>query len=152
MVAIGARFSDRSSGLPSELPETTKIIHIDIDPMEAGKNSRTRVRIVADAKKSLQLIIKGLGKAKGDSEWSMRMKKLREMCDCDMDDGVMPIHPRKVIYELTQGAEGRCLRMHRGGTEPDVGRSLPAHEAAAGTSSPPADWAPWASASLHRSG
>ena len=102
MVAIGARFSDRSSGLPSELPETTKIIHIDIDPMEAGKNSRTRVRIVADAKKSLQLIIKGLGKAKGDSEWSMRMKKLREMCDCDMDDGVMPIHPRKVIYELTK--------------------------------------------------
>ncbi len=102
MVAIGARFSDRSSGLPSELPDTTKIIHIDIDPMEAGKNSRTRVRIVADAKKSLQLIIKGLGKAKGDSEWSMRMKKLREMCDCDMDDGVMPIHPRKVIYELTR--------------------------------------------------
>ena len=42
MVAIGARFSDRSSGLPSELPESTKIIHIDIDPMEAGKNPAPR--------------------------------------------------------------------------------------------------------------
>ncbi|QLH75142.1 MAG: biosynthetic-type acetolactate synthase large subunit [Methanomassiliicoccales archaeon] len=100
MVAVGARFSDRSSGLPSELPESIKIIHIDIDPMEAGKNSRTRVRIVGDAKRALQQIIKGLGKSKGDSEWSMRMKRLREMCDCDMDISEPPIKPQKVICEL----------------------------------------------------
>lgn len=102
MVAIGARFSDRSSGLPSELPDTTKIIHIDIDPMEAGKNSRTRVRIIGDARHALQLIIKGLSKAKGDNEWSRRMKQLREMCDCDMNIMEDPIKPQKVIYELSK--------------------------------------------------
>jgi len=102
MVAIGARFSDRSSGLPSELPESTKIIHIDIDPMEAGKNPRTKVRIIGDAKKALQQIIKGLGKAKGDSEWSRRMKKLRVMCDCDININEEPIKPQKVIYELSK--------------------------------------------------
>jgi acetolactate synthase I/II/III large subunit len=100
MIVVGARFSDRSSGLPSELPETTKIIHIDIDPMEAGKNSRTKVRIIGDAKKALQLIIKGLAKARGDNEWSLRMKKLRQMCDCDMNINEDPIKPQKVIYEL----------------------------------------------------
>ena len=65
MVAIGTRFSDRSSGLPSELPEAIKIIHLDIDPMEAGKNSHTKVRLVGDAKKGLQQIIKGLGAHEG---------------------------------------------------------------------------------------
>lgn len=102
MVAIGARFSDRSSGLPSELPDTTKIIHIDIDPMEAGKNSRTRVRIIGDARRALQLIIKGLSKTKGESEWSKRMKQLREMCDCDMNIMEDPIKPQKVMYELSK--------------------------------------------------
>ncbi|MFA5313319.1 MAG: biosynthetic-type acetolactate synthase large subunit, partial [Methanomassiliicoccales archaeon] len=102
MVVIGARFSDRSSGIPSELPESTKIIHIDIDPMEAGKNPRTKVRLIGDAKKALQQVIKGLGKAKGESEWSLRMKKLREMCDCDMDICEPPIKPQKIIYELSK--------------------------------------------------
>ncbi|OPY31217.1 MAG: acetolactate synthase catalytic subunit [Methanomassiliicoccales archaeon PtaU1.Bin124] len=102
MVAIGARFSDRSSGLDSELPESVKIIHIDIDPMEAGKNPRTKVRIIGDAKKVLQQIIRGLGKTKKDTAWSERMKQLRKMCDCDMDINETPIKPQKVIYELSK--------------------------------------------------
>ena len=111
MVAIGTRFS--ATGRPDcrpSCPMTTKIIHIDIDPMEAGKNSRTKVRMVGDAKKALQQIIKGLGKAKGDSAWSLRMKKLREMCDCNMDIGVMPIQPQQGDLRAEQGAQRRCLR------------------------------------------
>jgi len=102
LLVVGARFSDRSSGLPSELPESTKVVHIDIDPMEAGKNPRTKVRIVADAKKALQQIIRSMGRPKGDNEWSRRMKSLREMCDCDMDMDDEPIRPQKVIYELSK--------------------------------------------------
>ncbi len=63
--------------------------------MEAGKNARTQVRMVGDAKKALQLIIKGLGKAKGETAWTLRMKELLEMCDCNIDVGVMPIHPQR---------------------------------------------------------
>jgi acetolactate synthase-1/2/3 large subunit len=102
MVAIGTRFSDRSSGLSSDLPETVKIIHLDVDPMEAGKNTRTKVRLVGDAKKGLQQIIKGLGRAKGESAWSLRMKQLREQCECDIDMGETPIRPQKVMYELAR--------------------------------------------------
>ena len=104
MVAIGTRFSDRSSGLPSELPEAVKIIHLDIDPMEAGKNSHTKVRLVGDAKKGLQQIIKGLGRARGESAWSLRMKQMHELCECNNDISEMPIKPQKVMYEL-----GRAL-------------------------------------------
>ena len=107
MVAIGTRFSDRSSGLPSELPEAVKIIHLDIDPMEAGKNSHTKVRLVGDAKKGLQLMIKGLGRAKGESAWSMRMKQMHEQCECNNDISEMPIKPQKVMYEL-----GKALNEH----------------------------------------
>ncbi|MGD0817019.1 MAG: biosynthetic-type acetolactate synthase large subunit [Methanomassiliicoccales archaeon] len=107
MVAIGTRFSDRSSGLPSELPEAVKIIHLDIDPMEAGKNSHTKVRLVGDAKKGLQQIIKGLGRARGESAWSLRMKQMHVQCDCNIDISEMPIKPQKVMYEL-----GKALNEH----------------------------------------
>lgn len=102
MVAIGSRFSDRSSGLPSELPEGVKIIHIDIDPMEAGKNPRTKVRLVGDAKKALQLMIKGLGKARGDNAWSLRMKEVRSQCECDLDFCEDTIKPQNVISVLNR--------------------------------------------------
>ncbi len=107
IVAIGTRFSDRSSGLPSELPEAVKIIHLDIDPMEAGKNSHTKVRLVGDAKKGLQQIIKGLGRARGESAWSLRIKQMHEQCECNNDISEMPIKPQKVMYEL-----GRALNEH----------------------------------------
>jgi acetolactate synthase-1/2/3 large subunit len=107
MLAIGTRFSDRSSGLPSELPEAVKIIHLDIDPMEAGKNSHTKVRLVGDAKKGLQQMIKGLGRTRGESAWSLRMKQLHELCECNNDISEMPIKPQKVMYEL-----GKALDEH----------------------------------------
>jgi len=108
MVAIGTRFSDRSSGLPSELPEAVKIIHLDIDPMEAGKNSHTKVRLVGDAKKGLQQIIKGLGRARGESAWSLRMKQMHELCECNNDISEMPIKPQKVMYELGRALDERA--------------------------------------------
>ncbi|HEY3419708.1 MAG TPA: biosynthetic-type acetolactate synthase large subunit [Methanomassiliicoccales archaeon] len=108
MFAIGARFSDRSSGLSSDLPETVKIIHLDIDPMEAGKNHRTKVRLVGDAKKGLQQIIKGLGRAKGESAWSLRMEHLREQCECDLNMGETPIRPQKVMYELARALDEKA--------------------------------------------
>ncbi len=108
MFAIGARFSDRSSGLSSDLPETVKIIHLDVDPMEAGKNVRTKVRLVGDAKKGLQQIIKGLGRAKGESAWSLRMKQMREQCECDLDMGETPIRPQKVMFELARALDEKA--------------------------------------------
>jgi len=51
ILAIGTRFSDRTIPHANEIPMTTKIIHLDIDSIEAGKNPRTKVRLVGDAKK-----------------------------------------------------------------------------------------------------
>ncbi|OPY31216.1 MAG: acetolactate synthase catalytic subunit [Methanomassiliicoccales archaeon PtaU1.Bin124] len=102
MLVVGARFSDRSTTVQSDLPESIKIIQIDIDPMEAGKDKRTKVRIVGDARKALQNIIKGLGRTRKDTPWGRRMKHLRQQCDCSMDLPGEPIKPQKVIYELSK--------------------------------------------------
>jgi len=102
ILAVGTRFSDRSSGAQSELPISTKIIHVDIDPGEAGKSARTQVRMVGDAKKALQLIIGGLNMSKGETAWTLRIKELLDNCNCNIDIESIPILPQFAIHELNR--------------------------------------------------
>ena len=54
LIAIGARFDDRVTGKIDTFAPHAKIIHIDIDPAEIGKNKRVDVPIVGDVKAVLQ--------------------------------------------------------------------------------------------------
>ena len=57
LIAIGCRFSDRTTGKVSEFAPNATKIHIDIDPAEIGKNVPIDVPIVGDAKITLQTLI-----------------------------------------------------------------------------------------------
>ena len=100
ILAVGMRFSDRSIPNHSDIPMTTKVIHIDIDPIEAGKSPRTKVRLVGDAKKALQQVIKGVGKGRPETAWARRIKEMQAKCACNIDFTSTPIKPQKAIYEL----------------------------------------------------
>lgn len=50
LILIGARVGDRAIQSPEFIESTTKIIHIDIDPAEIGKNIRADIPVVGDAK------------------------------------------------------------------------------------------------------
>ncbi len=50
IIAIGTRFADRVTGKISEFAPLAKVIHIDIDPAEIGKNRNANIPIVGDAK------------------------------------------------------------------------------------------------------
>ena len=53
IVLCGARVGDRAIALPNQIAEQAKVIHIDIDPAEIGKNMRVDVPIVGDVKQVL---------------------------------------------------------------------------------------------------
>jgi acetolactate synthase-1/2/3 large subunit len=80
LLALGTRFSDRSTGKLSSFCSEAKKIHIDIDPAEIGKNVDIDVPIVADAKKALRAIYEIIKKAekKEDSMWFKRVKEVKE--------------------------------------------------------------------------
>jgi acetolactate synthase I/II/III large subunit len=56
IVAVGARFDDRVTGDLAEFAPHAKIVHIDVDPAEIGKNVPVHVPIVGDARRALAAI------------------------------------------------------------------------------------------------
>jgi acetolactate synthase I/II/III large subunit len=57
LVNIGARFDDRATGKVAGFATKAKVIHVDIDPAEIGKNVKTDVPVVGDAREVLKLLI-----------------------------------------------------------------------------------------------
>ena len=62
VLAIGTRFSDRSVGTFEAFEKRLKIIHMDVDPAEIGKNQTTSVAVVGDVRASLRIMVKMLMK------------------------------------------------------------------------------------------
>jgi len=60
VLAIGTRFSDRSVGTFEEFEKRLKIIHMDVDPAEIGKNQTTNVAVVGDVQATLRILVKKL--------------------------------------------------------------------------------------------
>lgn len=57
IVNIGARFDDRATGKIDGFAPHAKVVHVDIDPAEIGKNVKTDVPVVGDAREVLKVLI-----------------------------------------------------------------------------------------------
>jgi acetolactate synthase-1/2/3 large subunit len=82
IVAIGCRFADETAssykdGVSFSIPPT-KLIHIDIDPHEIGKNYPVSVGIVGDAKACLTQILEELGNYSIDYRNTDYFKEIQE--------------------------------------------------------------------------
>ncbi|GAY15227.1 acetolactate synthase large subunit [Mycobacterium sp. shizuoka-1] len=75
LIALGARFDDRVTGKLDSFAPEAKVIHVDIDPAEIGKNRHADVPIVGDVKLAITELIESLRKTGGtpkanqDSWW-----------------------------------------------------------------------------------
>lgn len=100
LLLVGARVGDRAVKTPLTLEETTKIIHIDIDPAEIGKNVSTDVPLVGDAKLVLKQML-GYAKPLNHDEW---IDKLRNYVTEPLykEPAVGTINPRRFIAKLSE--------------------------------------------------
>ena len=82
VLAIGTRFSDRSVGTFEEFEKNLKIIHMDVDPAEIGKNQTTSVAVVGDVRTSLRIFGKLLMdkavRASDDNPWLKHVKETKQ--------------------------------------------------------------------------
>jgi len=106
IIAIGARFSDRSVGRFDEFGKGMSIIHLDVDPAEIGKNKSVDVAVVGDVKSSLRTFVKMLT-TKGirkdpDNSFLKRRKELIEYYTSTIKDYSREITAKKTLKKLRE--------------------------------------------------
>lgn len=116
LVAIGARFDDRVTGKLDAFAPGARVIHIDIDPAEIGKNRAPDVPIVGDVSTVLNDLIpeikrsQAIGGKPNLKPWWDELNRLREEYAIDYDqpcdkptDGSLA--PQWVIKQLSDHAD-----------------------------------------------
>jgi acetolactate synthase-1/2/3 large subunit len=105
IIAIGMRFDDRATSKVSAFAPHARIIHIDIDPAEIGKNVHVDVPIVGDAKSVLQELSKLIIPTQ-HIDWIRQLDDWRrEHMAINIRDTeqLLPQFVIRKIYEVTRG-------------------------------------------------
>jgi len=106
LLALGARFDDRVTGNIARFAPKAKIIHVDVDPAELGKNVSIDLGIAADVKLFLKELLNILP-SKQHEEWLktiMEWKKAYPLKYCDKG-----LKPQYVIEEICRQTSGNAI-------------------------------------------
>ncbi|MGJ3244900.1 MAG: biosynthetic-type acetolactate synthase large subunit [Elainellaceae cyanobacterium] len=110
LIAVGARFDDRVTGKLDEFASRAKVIHIDIDPAEVGKNRAPEVPIVGDVRKVLSDLLRrdeegGISPEHNrTAAWLDRINRWRHDYPLVVPSYPESLAPQEVISELGRQA------------------------------------------------
>jgi acetolactate synthase-1/2/3 large subunit len=108
LIAVGVRFDDRVTGKLATFASRAKVIHIDIDPAEIGKNRPVDVPIVGDAKGVIAAVIAELRKMGAEprtQQWMRVIDDWRERFPLHykaVEGSLMPQYVVQRVNELTK--------------------------------------------------
>jgi acetolactate synthase I/II/III large subunit len=110
LIAAGARFDDRVTGKLDEFAQRAKVIHIDIDPAEVGKNRTPEVPIVGDVKQVLSDLLQRDTEdgytinPKQTQKWLEKLNQWRQDYPLEVPTYAEAISPQEVVAELAKQA------------------------------------------------
>jgi acetolactate synthase-1/2/3 large subunit len=101
IIAVGSRFSDRATGNKIEFSKNRKVLHIDIDPAEIGKNIPAYVALVADVKEALAAL-NGCGLKRSDPAWLSEVDSLKSAPDNHLTMDESRLNPEMIIKAVNR--------------------------------------------------
>ena len=113
LVAVGMRFDDRVTGNLAKYAPRARVVHVDIDASEIGKNVPTDVGVVADAKEALAAMAEHVAPGShagwlGEFAQCMEIERAR-VIDGDLFPGSPGIRMAEVIHRLSERTGGRAI-------------------------------------------
>jgi acetolactate synthase-1/2/3 large subunit len=118
LVAIGVRFDDRVTGKLATFAPHARVVHIDIDPANIGKNVTPSLPVAADARDALEALNAEVGAREGidlstglegRAHWWGRIRRWQREQPLRFDGSGEEIKPQHVIRELHRLTEGRAI-------------------------------------------
>ncbi len=118
LIALGVRFDDRVTGRLAAFAPHAKVIHVDIDPAEIGKNRVPDLPIVGDVKRVLQKLNKVLQElapanqkkqAEARRAWWHQIHEWRAEHPLTPEVSTTEIKPQHVVREIDRLSGGRAI-------------------------------------------
>ncbi|MFM6060209.1 MAG: biosynthetic-type acetolactate synthase large subunit [Microcystis aeruginosa] len=110
LIAVGARFDDRVTGKLDEFASKAKVIHVDIDPAEVGKNRAPDVPIVGDVRVVLEQILQKAREfdyptnSDRSQAWLAKIERWRQDYPLQVPRPEGRLSPQEVIVEVGRQA------------------------------------------------
>ncbi|NLT18687.1 MAG: Acetolactate synthase large subunit [Firmicutes bacterium ADurb.Bin080] len=101
IIAVGTRFSDRATGNKVKFVDGKKVLHIDIDPAEIGKNIPVYVALVGDVKEVLQKLIDKLPDMERP-EWEKTVEEIKNCPDSHLEMDKSRLNPQSIIETVNK--------------------------------------------------
>jgi acetolactate synthase-1/2/3 large subunit len=118
LIALGVRFDDRVTGRLKSFAPHAKVIHVDIDPSEIGKNRVADIPIVGDVKRVLTKLNKILAelkpsmgglKEKERAEWRAQIRSWKEEHPLEPSFSTDEIKPQHLMAEINRISNGEAI-------------------------------------------
>jgi len=118
LIALGVRFDDRVTGRLAAFAPHAKVIHVDIDPAEIGKNRAPDVPIVGDVKRVLAKFNKQLAEpdaapdaktSAGRKAWWQQMRAWQAEHPYDRSTSDTEIKPQHLMTEIDRLSGGNAI-------------------------------------------
>jgi acetolactate synthase-1/2/3 large subunit len=107
VIAVGTRFDDRVASEPKGFAREAKIVHIDVDAAEFGKNVRVDIPVLSDARAALAAL-RDLLPQGTEGTWHTQIGEWKEKYPLGYTDGP-ELKPQYVIEEIFQATGGHAI-------------------------------------------
>jgi acetolactate synthase-1/2/3 large subunit len=117
IVALGVRFDDRVTGRLAAFAPHAKVIHVDIDPAEIGKNRAADIPIVGDVKKVLEKLNEILRETESEKSrnaparaaWWSQIKAWQQEHPLEPEISTEVIKPQHLVSEMDRLSGGEAI-------------------------------------------
>ena len=118
LIALGTRFDDRVTGQLQSFARHARVIHVDIDPAEVGKNRIPDIRIVGDVKRVLQKlnsVVRELApemkpkKEAARAKWWAQIREWKAEHPYDRSRDEQEIKPQHLMDEIDRLSGGQAI-------------------------------------------
>ncbi len=118
LIALGVRFDDRVTGRLNAFAPHAKVIHVDIDPAEVGKNRHVDLPIVGDVRRVLPKLVAELKdlapaakgkKALARAAWHEQIADWKEQHPLVAETSETEIKPQHLMAEIDKLSGGHAI-------------------------------------------
>ena len=100
LIMVGARVADRAVKQPDLITNNKKLIHIDVDPAEIGKNAGPSIPIVGDAKNILE-DLNAFEDEMDFTPWLMSLLKYKQTREEKLESTSKYVNPNELVRDLS---------------------------------------------------